>query len=517
MTNELIINSDSSGVWIALLRDKKLVELHQEKQSNNFSVGDIYLGQVRKIMSGLNAAFVNVGYEKDAFLHYHDLGPQIRSLNKFTKARLQGGQKSENLSDFQLEPEIVKTGKIDQVLSKNQQILVQIQKEPISSKGPRISSELSLAGRYMILVPFANQISISKKIKSFEERNRLRNLALSIKPANFGLIIRTVAEGRPVADLHKDLMMLQEKWKEIHRNLNAAKPPLRILSEIDRSSSIIRDLMNDNFSSIVVNDAALYEDLKSYVRQVSPNAEKIVKHHNNKVPVFEHYGINKQIKAAFGKNVSLQGGSYLVIEHTEALHVIDVNSGSKATSDADQEANALIVNLEAAEEIARQLRLRDMGGIIVIDFIDQRNAGNRKKVYEKLKEVMNIDRAKHTILPMSKFGLIQITRQRVRPEMNIITSEQCPMCKGSGEINSSSLIVDEIEQKLAYLVTTLNMKKLTITAHPYISAFINKGLLRSKRFAWIWKYKSWIKVIPDNSYHMGEYYFLNEVGEEIIL
>ncbi len=517
MTNELIINSDSSGVWIALLRDKKLVELHQEKHSNNFSVGDIYLGQVRKIMSGLNAAFVNVGYEKDAFLHYHDLGPQIRSLNKFTKARLQGGQKEDKLTDFHLEPEIVKTGKIDQVLTKNQQILVQIQKEPISSKGPRISSELSLAGRYMILVPFANQISISKKIKSFEERNRLRNLALSIKPANFGLIIRTVAEGKPVADLHKDLMILQDKWAEIHRNLASAKPPVRILSEIDRSSSMIRDLMNDNFANIVVNDQVLYEDIKSYVRQVSPDAEKIVKLHQGKQPIFDTFSINKQIKALFGKNVSLQGGSYLVIEHTEALHVIDVNSGSKATSDADQEANALVVNLEAAEEIARQLRLRDMGGIIVIDFIDQRTPQNRKKVYERLRDEMSRDRAKHTILPMSKFGLVQITRQRVRPEMNIITAEQCPMCKGSGEVNSSILIVDEMEQKLAYLIQTLNLKKISITAHPYISAYINKGLLLSKRWSWAWKYKCWLSVHPDQSYHMGEYYFINEVGEEIIL
>jgi len=517
VTNELIINSDSSGVWIALIRDKKLVELHQEKHQNNFSVGDIYLGQVRKIMPSLNAAFVHVGYEKDAFLHYHDLGPQIRSFNKFTKVRLQGGLKKESLADFNLEPEIIKTGKINEVLQKNQNILVQIQKEPISSKGPRISSEISLAGRYMILVPFADQISISKKIKSFEERNRLRNLALSIKPGNFGLIIRTVAEGKPVADLHKDMLMLMEKWSEIHKRLPGAKAPTRILSEIDRSSSIIRDLLNDNFTNIVVNEEKMFDDVKSYVGKISPDMEKIVKlHDNQKQKVFDAYNINKQIKSLFGKNVSLQGGSYLVIEHTEALHVVDVNSGSKATSDKDQEENALAVNLEAAEEIARQLRLRDMGGIIVIDFIDQRTPGNRKKVYEKMKEVMKDDRAKHTILPMSKFGLIQITRQRVRPEMSVITTEQCPMCKGSGEVGSSIIIVDEIEQKISYLVKTLNLKNLTLVAHPYVTAFINKGF-PSKRLNWSWKHKSIIKVREDSSYHVGEYYFLNAVGEEIIL
>ena len=516
MTNELIIQSDSSGVWIALVRNKKLVELHQEKHQNNFSVGDIYLGQVRKIMPGLNAAFVNVGYEKDAFLHYHDLGPQIRSLNKFTKFTLQGGIKTESLQDFKTEPEIIKTGKIDEVLSKNQQILVQIQKEPISSKGPRISSELSLAGRYMVLVPFASQISISKKIKSFEERNRLRNLALSIKPANFGLIVRTVAEGKPVAELHKDLMNLQEKWITIFNNLKGAKPPVRILSEIDRSSTMIRDLLNENFSQISVNDSNLYEDLRNYVRQISPELEKIVRHYQGKLSIFDHFGVNKQIKTLFGKNVSLHGGSYLVIEHTEALHVIDVNSGSKATNEADQESNALSVNLEAAEEIARQLRLRDMGGIIVIDFIDQRNAGNKRKVYEHLRESMRNDRAKHTILPMSKFGLIQITRQRVRPEMNVVVSEQCPTCKGTGEIGSSILIADEIEQKLDYLVKTLNLKKISIVAHPYLAAYFKSGFI-PKHWKWMWKYKAWIQVLEDQSYHYGEYYFLNAVGEEIIL
>lgn len=516
MTNELIIQSDSSGVWIALIRDKKLVELHQEKNQNNFSVGDIYLGQVRKIMPSLRAAFVNVGYEKDAFLHYHDLGPQIRSLNKFTKYRLQGGIKTESLAKFELEDDIIKTGKIEEVLSKNQQILVQIQKEPISSKGPRISSELSLAGRYMVLVPFANQISISKKIKSFEERNRLRNLSLSIKPANFGLIVRTVAEGKPVAELHKDLMALQEKWKTIYDNLINAKPPVRILSEIDRSSSLIRDLLNDNFTNIQVDDPAMYEDLKNFVKQVSPESEKIVKLYNGKLPIFDQFGINKQIKGSFGKNVSMQGGSYLVIEHTEALHVIDVNSGSKATTDADQEANALAVNMEAADEIARQLRLRDMGGIIVIDFIDQRNAPNKRKVYERLKEAMKNDRAKHTILPMSKFGLIQITRQRVRPEMNVVTAEECPMCHGTGEIGSSILMVDEILQKLEYLVNTLNLKKLTIMAHPYIAAYMKHGF-PPLYWKWMWKYRARIRISEDQSYHLGEYYFLNEVGEEIIL
>ena len=516
MANELILNSDNTGIWIALLKDKKLVELHHEKTSTQFAVGDIYLGQVRKVMPGLNAAFVNVGYEKDAFLHYHDLGPQIKSLNKYVKFCKQGGLKDSGLSDFSLEPEIVKTGKIEQVLQRNQNILVQIQKEPISTKGPRISSELSLAGRYMVMVPFSNQISVSKKIATFEERNRLKNLAASIKPANCGLIIRTVAEGKPIAELHKDLLVLQDKWQEVYENLTKFNPPHRALSEIDRTSSMIRDLLNDDFTHIVVNDEKVLEDIRIYVKQVSPGKEKIVKHYNGKLPIFEHFGVSKQIKFLFGKTVNLHGGSYLVIEHTEALHVIDVNSGSKTTNEQDQEENALTVNTEAAEEIARQLRLRDMGGIIVVDFIDQRNAGNKKQVYETLRNAMADDRAKHTILPMSKFGLIQITRQRVRPEMNVITTEKCPTCNGSGEINASSLIIDTIEEKMQFIVQNLNLKNIKIIAHPFVAAYLKKGV-PSMRHKWILKYKTLIKVAADTSFHLGEYHFQNASGEDIIM
>lgn len=515
MTNELIINSDSSGVWIALLRDKKLTELHQEKGSTQFAVGDIYLGHVKKIMPGLNAAFVDVGYEKDAFLHYHDLGPQIRSLNKYTKFRIQGGYKND-LVDFETEPDIVKTGKINHVLQKGQQILVQIQKEPISSKGPRISSELSLAGRYMVLVPFGQQISVSKKIKSFDERTRLRNLATSIKPANFGLIIRTVAEGKSVAELHKDLINLQSKWEEIHRTLPDAKAPTRVLNEMDRTSTLIRDLLNDEFSQITVNNQAIYEDIVNYIKRVSPESEKIVKFYQQKTHIFDHFSINRQIKASFGKTVNLQGGSYLVIEHTEALHVIDVNSGSKSSSESDQDENALAVNTEAADEIARQLRLRDMGGIIVVDFIDQRLPNSKRKVYEHLKLAMQSDRAKHTILPMSKFGLIQITRQRVRPEMNVITAEKCPTCKGSGEIGSSILITDEVYEKVKYLISTLNIRSFSIICHPYLAGYFKAGF-PSMRLKWSWQFKSLIKVIADESYQLGEYTFLNSQEEEIIL
>jgi ribonuclease G len=516
LANELIINATESGLYIALLKDRKLVELHQEKGGSQFSVGDIYLGQIRKIMPGLNAAFVNVGYEKDAFLHYLDLGPQIRSLNKFVKFAQQGSMRTGDLSTFKPEKDIVKTGKITEVFQKGNHVLVQVVKEPISTKGPRISSEISMAGRYMVLVPFSNQISVSKKIKSFEERSRLKNLAASIKPQGFGVIIRTVAEETSAAELHKDLLELTARWNEVAKKLHKSTPPNRILGEMDKTSSLLRDLLNDSFTNIVVNTQQVYDEVRKYVAQISPDMEKIVKLHSAKNSIFDQYGIDKQIKLSFGKTVSFQGGSYLIIEHTEALHVIDVNSGSKSDNDNNQEENALKVNLEAAGEIARQLRLRDMGGIIVVDFIDQKNAGNKRIVYERLKEEMKSDRARHNILPMSKFGLIQITRQRVRPEMTIETLEVCPMCKGTGQAGPSIVITDEIEQKLAYLFKNVNVKDISISTHPYIASYLKAGF-PSLRQKWFFKYKRWVKIEEDNTFHFGEYHFLNSVGEEIVL
>lgn len=515
MNNDLIINASESGVVIALLSDKKLIELHNEQSNNNFLVGDIFLGTVRKIMPGLNAAFVDVGYEKDAFLHYLDLGPKVKSLLKLTKQVQQGGKQDGDLSNFKIEPEIIKTGKMGQVLSKNQQIIVQVTKEPISSKGPRLSTDISIAGRYMVLVPFINSVSVSRKIGDPAERERLKRLTTSIKPNNFGIIVRTVAENKSVEELHKDLLSLVDKWNVIFKKLRHAKPKQKILGEMDRSTSLIRDLMNENFNSIVVNDEVLYHEIKTYVGKISPDMEKIVKLYNGKVPVFDQYGVDKQIKSLFGKNVSMDGGAYLIIEHTEALHVIDVNSGSKQAG-VDQDQSALQVNLAACKEIARQLKLRDMGGIIIIDFIDMRSANARKEVYSAMKEAMEADRAKHTILQVSKFGLMQITRQRVRPEMNIVTAEVCPTCEGSGTIQASILLIDEIEKNLSYIINTLNLKDITLTVHPYIGAYITKGLM-SLRVKWFFKYQKWIKVEPDNSYHMAEYHFFNNLEEEIKL
>lgn len=515
MNKELFIDSNVSEVNIALLEDKNIVELHKEQTNNNFGVGDVFLGKVKKIMPGLNAAFVDVGHDKDAFLHYLDLGPQVRTLNKYTRLALQDKAKNLSIDKFKPEKDIEKTGKITQVLTSGQQIICQIAKEPISTKGPRITTEISFPGRFIVLLPFSNKISISQKIKSKDERNRLKRLILSIKPVNYGVIIRTVAENKKVAELDTDLRNLVEKWEKIVKKLPHAVAPQKLLSELDRTSAMLRDNLNESFNSIYINDPILYDEARSLLEQIAPDKKDIVKKYKGKTPIFEYFGIDKQLRNSFGKNVTIKSGVYLIIEHTEALHVIDINSGHRVNKDNSQEQNALTVNLESATEVARQLRLRDMGGIIVVDFIDMQQAKNRKILYQKLKEEMLKDRAKHTILPPSKFGLVQITRQRVRPEMMVPVLERCPVCNGTGEVKSSMILIDDIENNLNYLIQDQNEKKLTLTVHPFIASYFKKGGLKSIQMKWYWKYKKWIKVKEMKNYHLLQYQFLNKSGEEI--
>ena len=516
MSNELIINSTQNGCRIALLKDKSLVEFHHEEDGNKFTVGDIYLGTVRKVVQGLNAAFIDIGYEKDAFLHYLDLGSNYNSLQSYTKRGLQRKDFSGKLDKFHIQPEIDKHGKISDVLSKNQQILVQVVKEPISTKGPRLSCELSIPGRYLVLVPFSNTVNVSKKITSAEERKRLLRLVSSIKPENFGVIIRTVAEGKEVKELDADLRNLTKLWLDGAQTLKTAKPKDRVIGEMGKASTILRDVLNSSFDNIHIDDQEIYDEVKNYIHTIAPDKEKIVKLFNGKAKIFEVFGVEKQIKSAFGQSVSLKGGGYLIIEHTEALHVIDVNSGNKSNKEDGQEATALSVNIEAAKEIARQLRLRDMGGIIVVDFIDMKKMDNKKLIHKIMKDEMAPDRSKFTVLPLSKFGLMQITRQRVRPEMNIITKEVCPSCNGTGKISAAIMITDQIERNIDYLLTQQNEKDITVVLHPFTYAFFTKGTM-SRRLKWFMRYFKWIKLIQDSSLAVTEFQILNKFGEEIEL
>ncbi len=515
MNKELIINAAPQGVEIALLEDKKLVELHSEKSDARFAVGDLYLGKVKKLIPGLNAAFVDVGFEKDAFLHYTDLSPYAKSLLKFTQLMMNDkSSEGYDFGKFDIEPEIVKTGKINEVLGGKPNILVQILKEPIAAKGPRLSCEISLPGRFVVITPFNNIVAVSRKIHSSEERKRLQKIVEAIKPKNFGVIVRTAAEGKNTAELHEDLSMLTETWKNIQQNLKGATPPAKILSEQTKTTSILRDLLNEDFNKIVVNDKSLYADTKSYIQRIAPEKAEIVSFYQNGSPIFDSFGITKQVKASFGKTVNLNSGAYLIIEHTEALHVIDVNSGYKSVSN-NQEQNALETNLEAAEEIARQLRLRDIGGIIVVDFIDMKLPENKRKLMEQMEAYMNPDRAKHAVLPISKFGLMQITRQRMKPEMNINTQEVCPSCNGTGKISSTLLLEDEIEKNLSYLITHKH-GNLTLVVNPIIYAYLTKGFMWNKKISkWRRKFKQKIDIQQNTNYHLTEFKFFDQHDEEI--
>ncbi|HMO31555.1 MAG TPA: Rne/Rng family ribonuclease [Lacibacter sp.] len=515
MNKELIINAAPSGVEIALLEDRKLVELHQESHDASFTVGDLYLGKVKKLVPGMNAAFVDVGFEKDGFLHYTDLSPYIRSLLKFTTQSV--ADKSEGLFDFgrfQNEAEIVKTGKIGEVLNGKPNILVQILKEPIAAKGPRLSCEISLPGRFVVVTPFNDIVAVSRKIHSGDERKRLQKIVEAIKPKNFGVIVRTAAEGKNTAELHDDLSNLVATWQQIQRNLKSATPPAKILGEKDKTTSILRDLLSADFNRIVVNDKNIYNDARTYIQKISPEKAEIVSFYQNGAPIFDSFGITKQVKASFGKTVNMSSGAYLIIEHTEALHVIDVNSGYKSVS-ANQEENALQTNLEAAEEIARQLRLRDIGGIIVVDFIDMKLPENKRRLAEAMENFMKQDRAKHAILPISKFGIMQITRQRMKPEVNINTQEVCPSCNGTGKVSSTLILEDEIEKNLSYLIMQKH-RQLTLVVHPILEAYLRKGLI-SKRRKWSWKYKQNIHLKSNTNYQLTEYHFYDGNEEEIKL
>ncbi len=515
MTKELIINATPQGTEIALLEDKKLVELHSEKNDAGFAVGDIYLGKVKKLIPGLNAAFVDVGFEKDAFLHYTDLSPYVRSLLKFTHLSI--NDNSDSIADFgkfKVEPEIIKTGKITEVMNGKPNVLVQILKEPIAQKGPRLTCEISLPGRFVVVTPFTNIVAVSRKIHSSEERKRLQKIIEAVKPKNLGVIVRTAAEGMQTAELHEDLLSLEATWKTIQKNLKGAVPPHKILSEQGKTTSMLRDLLNEDFNKVVVNDKTIFADTKSYIQRIAPDKADIISHYNNGQPIFDQYGITKQVKASFGKTVNLPSGAYLIIEPTEALHVIDVNSGYKSVSN-NQEQNALETNLEAAEEISRQLRLRDLGGIIVVDFIDMKLPENKKRLADEMERFMQPDRAKHAVLGITKFGLMQITRQRMKPEMKINTSETCPTCEGTGKVSSTLILEDEIAKNLSYLIMQKH-KGLTVHVHPIVYTYLTSGF-PSRRMKWSWKYKQKVKVSSNSNYSLTEFRFFDDSGEEIKL
>jgi len=514
VVSEFVVDVKQREISIAVLEDKSLVELQKEARSDTFAVGSIYWGKVKKILPGLNSAFIDIGCRKDAFLHYQDLGAHFNTQQTYLKQISKNARKKISYSKVQFVPEMEKEGSISDALTVGQEILVQVIKEPISTKGPRLTAEISLAGRFLVLMPFAEKISISTKIQSNAERARLRQLIQSVKPRYFSVIVRTSAETKRVAELDSELRLLIKRWEETLNKIPKLKAPTVIYEESARVVALLRDFFNESFENIYVNDQDVFNSISDYVSVIAPEKKDIVKLYTEELPIFDNFGITKQVKSLFARTVPLKGGAYMIIEHTEAMHVIDINSGNRTKGSTEQETTALEVNITAASEIARQLRLRDMGGIVVIDFIDMHEVNNRQLLFDHMSKAMLGDRAKHNILPLSKFCLMQITRQRVRPILDIQTSEKCPTCFGTGKIQSSLLFTDKLERKIDYLTNKHHIKKFTLHVHPYVAAYINNGLI-SMRLKWKIKYSTRIKILPDQSMAFMEYKFVDADKHEI--
>ena len=490
---DLIVDVRETEVQLALMDNHKLIEFNKESLTDHsFTVGDVFLGKVKKIMPALNAAFVDIGDEKEAFIHYLDLGLYFDAFDQFVKKSNPNTNAGDLFSSIELGPILAKEGQIDKILTPGQMVIVQIVKEPISTKGSRLTAEISLAGRNIVLLPFAKKVSVSQKISSKEEKKRLETLVRSILPGNYGAIIRTAAEGKNAAILVSELKSLISKWEGSWSKLSRAKGIQPLFTEYSKTTTVLRDLFNDSFSNIYVNDRKELDEIRKYIAQISPEQEKIVKFYDGKEPIFDHFEVTRQMKSSFGKVVPIKQGAYLVIESTEALNVVDVNSGIRAKT-TDQEENTYEVNRYAAEEIARQLRLRDMGGIVIVDFIDMETQEHKNGLYKYMTELMQDDRAKHNVLPLTKFGLMQITRQRIRPVTVIDTTEECPLCHGTGKISSSILIDEQIERRLAYYAGELKIKSFTLKTSPILGAFLSRGFNSYLR-KWKRKYKCKIRL-----------------------
>ncbi len=507
---DLVVDVSPSEVRIALMENHRLIELDRESnQGHTFSVGDVFLGRVKKLLPALNAAFVDIGDSKEAFIHYLDLGLYFTAFDKFVKESNPNRDMASVFSKMPLGEILPKEGRIEDYLKPGQMIISQIIKEPISTKGPRLTAEISLAGRNIVLLPFAHKVSVSQKISSKEEKKRLETLVKSILPANYGAIIRTAAEDKTASVLVAELRSLINKWEGSWAKLKISKGVNLLFTETDKTIAVLRDLFNDTFSNVYVNDKRYYEDVRQYISLISPDHEKIAKLYDGKEPIFDHFEVTRQIKSSFGKIVPMRQGAYLVIESTEALNVIDVNSGTRAKTN-NQEDNVFEVNKIAAEEIARQLRLRDMGGIIIVDFIDMDNVEHRNELFKFMKELMDEDRAKHSLLPLTKFGLMQITRQRIRPVTEINTTEKCPLCHGTGKIASTVVIDEEIERTLADLVEK-GHKQFTIRVSPILGAYLSRGF-NSFVCKWKRKYKCKVRLIEMTEHSILQYEIIDEKG-----
>ena len=512
---DLVVSVGRTEVKLALMENHKLIEYSRESsQGHSYSVGDVFIGKVKKLLPALNAAFVDIGDSKEAFIHYLDLGLYFNAFDTFIKQSNPNVNMQDLYSRIQIGPALSKEGRIESALSPGQMIICQIVKEPISTKGSRLTAEISIAGRNIVLLPFAQKVSVSQKIESKEERKRLETLVRSILPKNYGAIIRTASEGKNAAVLVAEVKSLIEKWEGSWARIAKNKSIGLLFTEYSKTTTMLRDLLNDSFTNVYVDDPTVYEETRKYVSLISPEQEKIVKLYEGKEAIFDHFEVTRQIKGSFGKVVPMKQGAYLVIETTEALNVIDVNSGIRAKTN-DQEQNCFEVNKIAAEEIARQLRLRDMGGIVIVDFIDMDSQEHRNELYKYMTGLMEKDRAKHNVLPLTKFGLMQITRQRIRPVTEIETMEQCPLCHGTGKITSSVVIDEQIERKLSHLVIEKGMNDMILRVGPLLGAYLTRGMFNSFLTKWKRKYKCKLKLEESSDFTVLQYEFYNDKGEAL--
>ena len=487
MKSELIVDVQPQEIAIALTEDDRLQEVSREKRDqDNFAVGNIYYGRVKKVMPALNAVFVDVGYEKEAFLHYLDLGSQFRTLQSYVTKAVSDRRRMPSMQKTPRQAEVGKEGQIADVLKVGDTLLVQVSKEPINTKGPRLTAEISIAGRNIVLIPFSDGVMVSQKIKREAERQRLKQLMLSIKPFGFGIIVRTVAEDKRAAELDNELRLLVERWEQTVNTLQQREPVSLVSEEMGRTLGIIRDILSPDFTSIQVNDPEIYQEVRHYLELIAPESAKIVKLYKESQPIFDHFDITRQMKTGLGRTVGFKHGGYLIIDKTEALFSIDVNSGSKKIYE-DQEENAYQFNMLAADELVHQLRLRDIGGIIIVDFIDMDSKEHQQQLYEYVRKLMDRDRAKHNVLPLSKFGLMQITRQRVRPAVEMQVEETCPTCGGKGKIQASILVTDQIEEQIAHEYEQ-HGRGLILYLHPYVYSYVCRGWLNSLKNQWRRKY-----------------------------
>ena len=515
MVKEIIINSTSTQTRVAITEDGNLVDFFVDYPENRRMVGDIYLGRVARVLPGIRAAFIDIDMKHDAFLHFSDIGDRTHQLQEML------GEDVPVVDDEEQSNRNGKTGQSSgrnggytvPKLRKGQEIIIQITKEPVNNKGVRVTSSVSLPGRFCVLLPYDNKIGVSKKITDFKERRRLRYIARSILPENYGLIIRTVAKHQSEKALKDDLQALIKNWYDIEGNAKSEKPPFLLHQDLNTTSSVIRDLFNSEVSKIFIDSKKLHREIKNYVNLVQPAVADKIEQYKSNAGIFEDFNIEQQISSLMGRKVPLPSGGYLIIEHTEAMVVIDVNSGRYAKS-KEQELNSLKTDLEASREIVRQMRLRDIGGIIVIDFIDLEEDKNRKKIFDELRKEFRKDRAKVSILPMSDFGLVQITRQRIRQNIMQTMKDVCPVCMGTGLVTKESHLIYDIEMWLKKFKKQSNERSLIIKCHPSVAAKMREGKGRSLLFQL--KYFMRIKFAEDDKIRPGRFKFFSaKTGEEL--